>query len=149
MSVEYTYMLTSQLESQRMHYEEQLSQIQIQISSLTAQVKNLMINTKTAEKEYDELIQIERDTRTKISEVEKERAKIERKLDGWKMKCKDKENEWHEEQELASSLLKNNELLKKDEQEKDQAVESLNNHIAELMLLLENTNNNDTGSSLT
>ena len=149
MYVEYTYMLTSQLESQRMHYEEQLSQIQIQISSLTAQVKNLMINIKTSEKEHDELIQIERETRDKISKVEKERMKVERKLDGWKMKCKDKENEWHEEQELAASLLKNNELLKKNEQEKDQAVESLNNQIAELMSLLENTNNNDTGSSLT
>ncbi|KAI7852106.1 hypothetical protein BDC45DRAFT_485795 [Circinella umbellata] len=129
MSVEYTYMLTSQLESQREHYEEQLSQIQIQISSLTAQVKNLMINIKTSEKEHDELIQIERETRDKISKVEKERMKVERKLDGWKMKCKDKENEWHEEQELSDSLLKNNQLLLKNEQEKDQTIEGLNNHI--------------------
>ncbi|KAI9495110.1 hypothetical protein BDB00DRAFT_815946 [Zychaea mexicana] len=142
MTVEYTYMLTSQLESQRIHYEEQLTQIQIQISSLTAQVKNLMMNVKAAEKEREELMQVEHDTRNKIVEVNKERSKAERKLDGWKNKCRDKKREYQEEQELAASLLKNNELLKKDAARKDKAVEELNNQIAELMTLLENNNNN-------
>ncbi|KAI9247183.1 BRCA1-associated protein 2-domain-containing protein [Phascolomyces articulosus] len=149
MSVEYTYMLTSQLESQRIHYEEQLSQIQIQISSLTAQVKSLMMSVKTAENERDDWIQVEMETRDQISQVEKERTKIERKLDGWKTKCKEKEHEWHDEQELAASLLKNNEILKKKDKEKDQAVDSLNQQVLDLMSLLENNNNNNNASELT
>ncbi|CAM0143227.1 unnamed protein product [Umbelopsis sp. WA50703] len=136
-SLEYTYLLTSQLESQRMYYEDHLENLTAQLSTLSSQVKTLASEVQLVRAENDSLISRNRETEKKLKDVEKEKEKTERKLETVREKCDNIRKEWQEEKEMASSLIKNNEHLKEDNKAKEQTITDLSDQVRDLMFFLE------------
>lgn len=100
MSTEYSYLLTTQLESQRSYYQSQLDKVQAEISTVTMQVKALMEEIKNAKLEKEDL----EDTKAKLekesSDAAKEKSKAERRLESTKTKLKDADRALREENEV-------------------------------------------------
>lgn len=100
-SLEYSYLLTSQLDSQRIYYENQMDELSRQISNLSMQVKLLKgkVNTIISENK-----KIEAENATKesiISSLTKGKEKAEKKLETWKEKCESTKSVWLEEKEAS------------------------------------------------
>ncbi|KAI9321765.1 hypothetical protein BX666DRAFT_1023729 [Dichotomocladium elegans] len=104
MSIEYTYLLTSQLDSQRMYYEDQLEEIYHAIANLRAEAKNLMACIAESRNERESLTRKQDELNKQIAEISKEKAKTERRLLTWKAKIEAIEKEWKEEKELMKQL---------------------------------------------
>ncbi|KAJ2955539.1 hypothetical protein NQZ79_g8466 [Umbelopsis isabellina] len=136
-SLEYTYLLTSQLESQRMYYEDHLENLTAQLSVLSSQVKTLAGEVQLVRAENDSLISHNRETEKKMKDVEKEKEKTERKLETVRERCDNIRKEWQEEKEMATSLIKNNEHLKEDNKAKEQTIADLSDQVRDLMFFLE------------
>lgn len=159
MSLEYTYLLTSQLESQRMYYEDHLESLTAQLSTLSSQVKTLAGEVQLVRAENDSLVSHSRQTEKMMKEVEKEKEKTERKLETVREKCDNLRKDWQEEKEvgrtfqrgmncriasksvrnlqMATSLIKNNEHLKEDNKTKEQTIADLSDQVRDLMFFLE------------
>ncbi|KAG2185533.1 hypothetical protein INT44_002326 [Umbelopsis vinacea] len=136
-SLEYTYLLTSQLESQRMYYEDHLTSLTSQLSTLSSQVKALVGEIQNVKAENDSLNSYRRETDKKLKEMEKEKEKAERKIDVFKKSCDMIRKEWQEEKEMTDSLAKNNEHLKVEMKLKDKAIVDLSDQVRDLMFFLE------------
>ncbi|KAH8549210.1 zf-UBP-domain-containing protein [Umbelopsis sp. PMI_123] len=136
-SLEYTYLLTSQLESQRMYYEDHLTSLTSQLSTLSKQVKSLAGEIQTVKAENDSLISYRREADKQFKEIEKEKEKAEKKIDVFKEKYETIRKEWQEEKEMTNSLAKNNEHLKLEMKLKDKAIVDLSDQVRDLMFFLE------------
>ncbi|CDS03639.1 hypothetical protein LRAMOSA01041 [Lichtheimia ramosa] len=137
-SQEYSQLLNSQLESQRMYYEEQVAHIEAQISSLKAQKKSIHADINNIKLDNENQQRKSEELDKELADIQREKTKLERRLELAKAKSGDIEKEWKEEKEMTDSLKRNNELLKKELDEQDQLVDTLNEHIQSLMKLLEN-----------
>ncbi|CAO3680352.1 unnamed protein product [Umbelopsis vinacea] len=136
-SLEYTYLLTSQLESQRMYYEDHLTSLTSQLSTLSAQVKTLAGEIQLVRTENDSLVSHQRVTEKRLKEADKEREKAEKRMETFKEKCETIRKEWQEEKEMTTSLAKNNEHLKLEMKLKDKAIVDLSDQVRDLMFFLE------------
>lgn len=136
-SLEYSYLLTSQLESQRIYYENQLDELSHQISNLSMQVKSLKGNVNSIISENNK-IEAENTTKeTLISDISKGKEKAEKKLEAWKEKCESTKSVWLEEKEMTNSLLQNNGLLLKSMEDREKAIKELSDQVRDLMFFLE------------
>lgn len=100
-SLEYSYLLTSQLDSQRIYYENQLDELSHQISDLSTQVKILRGNVNATMNE-NKNIETENTTKeTLISDLSKGKEKAEKKLETWKEKCESTKSILLEEKEAS------------------------------------------------
>ncbi|ORX47464.1 zf-UBP-domain-containing protein [Hesseltinella vesiculosa] len=108
MAVEYSYLLTSQLDSQRMYYEDRIKQVVQDISDLSLDCDEK--SSRLALLQQTRLVQ-DRE-RTSLSQAiqshEKENAKLKQKVTSWKDKTKAIENKYLEEDEMSASLVRNN-----------------------------------------
>ncbi|KAI8371838.1 hypothetical protein BD560DRAFT_369572 [Blakeslea trispora] len=137
MSVEYAYMLTSQLDSQRMYYEEQLDAILLDIKNLTEQAKSIQDEVDEANLKKSILIQAGEQLDSDMNKLMKEKEKTDKRTMSFKDKYLAMEKNLNEEKLLTKSLMRNNELLKKDANEKEAAFNALTNQVKELMHFLE------------
>lgn len=85
-SVDYSYMLSSQLDSQRMYYEEQLDRLTHQLSDLTSQVKTISNELNNASTEQSLLIDQGKSLDFSIIEIQKEKEKAEKRANTLKDK---------------------------------------------------------------
>uniref|UniRef100_A0A1I8JNH4 UBP-type domain-containing protein n=1 Tax=Macrostomum lignano TaxID=282301 RepID=A0A1I8JNH4_9PLAT len=111
-TLEYTYLLTSQLESQRLYYEEQLEQ----------QAANLRETALQAEQEREQRLR----TMAELEEARRERAALDKRLARRTAGCRSCRRSWTKSAAFNSGMLAN----QRDLQERLQAEEA--RRVAEL-----------------
>jgi BRCA1-associated protein len=143
--IEYSYLLTSQLDSQRAYYEEQLDAMKEQLSSAYAKMD---IRAKEVEGMEDQRRIAEQDWRkeleSRVTEATKERTKVEKKAEKAMELARKFEKELREEKMVNNGLLQNLAAVKKRseafEQEKTEfmgRISELEEQMRDLMFYLE------------
>ncbi|KAJ3106820.1 hypothetical protein HDU97_005532 [Phlyctochytrium planicorne] len=145
LGLEYTYLLTSQLESQRLWYESKISELQIsmvhELSEASAEgnvdIKRLEEQSMAFKKERDDL-------RRQVVAATKERRVLEKRVDKLSESFELLQARLMEEREMNEALRRNQdtwkaELKAKDQllEEKDRTVEELKEQVRDLMFYLE------------
>ncbi|CEP19761.1 hypothetical protein [Parasitella parasitica] len=136
-SADYTYMLTSQLDSQRMYYEEQLDALTEELSNLTNDMITVEQDIEAAKAHKLELIKKAEGLDTSIAHAKKEKEKADKRTISFRDKYEAMLKQLNEEKLLTKSLVKNNELLKKDVDKKDGRLKVLGDQVRDLMMILE------------
>jgi BRCA1-associated protein len=143
--IEYSYLLTSQLDSQREYYEEQTSALQLQVAELSTIVDRLgreMEKEQNSAKENEAKMRREEDER--IERLERDRKKAEKKAEKVAELARKLEKELREERAVGEGLLKNIgkmkekvELADKEKAEHDAKVRELEDQLRDVMFFLE------------
>jgi len=138
LTLEYTYLLTSQLENQRLYFQEKITQIE---KDAAEQVNSMEERTKKTLEECKKL-------ELKLSEAEKEKKNLEKKYTQVVTKVGKLVSDLKDEQELNRCLLENQKLwqekvnqteqkLQLEEAARKQEVSDLQEQLADLMRHLE------------
>lgn len=96
-SVDYTYMLTSQLDSQRMYYEEQLDALTQELSTLTNELKTITQEIEASKMYKSELIEKGKALDAAIVDTKKEKEKAEKRAASFKDKYETMQKNLNEE----------------------------------------------------
>jgi len=137
-TLEYTYLLTSQLESQRLYFEEKMNLVEGQARS---QVEEMEGETKNVIAKYSEI-------EDKLSSVAKEKSALETKSSKLSAKLGGVLRELQEEKALNTNLRDNQSLwqkkvedlearLRKVEEEKEKETTELQEQLRDVMFYLE------------
>ncbi|PWY87694.1 RING and UBP finger domain protein [Aspergillus heteromorphus CBS 117.55] len=112
MSVEYTHLLTSQLESQRAYFEEvveravdKASQASTAASSAQEAMEKATAGLQTLQAQCEKL------TNETIPSLERDKARADKRGEKFEMMARKMEKEWREEKTMNQSLLERVELL--------------------------------------
>jgi BRCA1-associated protein len=87
MSIEYSYLLTSQLDSQRIYYERQMDELSANIAKLNIQSKQAILDLDKLQDQKHAIQTENYDKETIIVELTNRKKKAEDQLDEWKEKC--------------------------------------------------------------
>ncbi|TCD71864.1 hypothetical protein EIP91_003207 [Steccherinum ochraceum] len=124
--IEYSYLLTSQLDSQRTFYEEQTAEYKIQIAQLTELVQSLSndaeSNKQTALKEEE----------ARLADMEKARIRAEKRAEKAGELARALDKELKGERAVSEGLMKNLSVLKNKAQQVEQEKEELKTRVSEL-----------------
>ncbi|CAG8506569.1 526_t:CDS:2 [Scutellospora calospora] len=132
--LEYSYLLSTQLSSQRVYYEEKLESVTLQLSKLTSQIQKLEEDFSTLNQDRDkykkenELLEKE-----KIPSLIKEKKVFEKKIEKFTEKSNKLEKELSGEKELTKSLLMKQEYLQSQLENKDTKIKDLEEQVRDLM----------------
>jgi BRCA1-associated protein len=112
MSVEYTHLLTSQLESQRAYFEEIVERAADKASKASAAASAALEAANAATEKLQDL-QLRYDTISKdnIPGLEKEKDRAARRADKFEAMARKLEKEWREEKAMNDNLVQRVELL--------------------------------------
>jgi BRCA1-associated protein len=106
--IEYSYLLTSQLDSQRAYYEEQTAELRDKLSEAQVQLERA---AREAERHRAELeaaeARIRAETEARAAQVHKEREKVEKRAERATELARKFEKELREEKMVSEGLLKN------------------------------------------
>ncbi|KNG82665.1 RING and UBP finger domain protein [Aspergillus nomiae NRRL 13137] len=112
MSVEYTHLLTSQLESQRAYFEEiveravdKASQASAAAASAQEAAEKATANFRSLHKQYDKL---ENET---LPNLERDKSRAEKRAEKFEAMARKMEKEWREEKTMNESLMQRIEHL--------------------------------------
>lgn len=112
MALEYTHMITSQLESQRMYFEELVNRAADKASQANTSAEKA---TKTASEATQQLAKLQSDhddlLNSTIPSLEKEKARAERKAEKFETMARKMEKEWREEKAMNENLRQRVELM--------------------------------------
>ncbi|KAF1799722.1 hypothetical protein V8B55DRAFT_1540964 [Mucor lusitanicus] len=136
-SLEYNYLLTSQLDSQQIHYESQMEQVAAQLSDMRSKTRSLLAEADQIQAENQRLEAENLEKEKQIVEFTKGKEKADKKLECWKEKCESTKAVWLEEKEMTNSLLENNGLLLKCMEDREKAIKELSDQVRDLMFFLE------------
>ncbi|KAI9931289.1 hypothetical protein ASPWEDRAFT_22855 [Aspergillus wentii DTO 134E9] len=107
MSVEYTHLLTSQLESQRAYYEEiveraadKASQASAAAASAQEAVEKMTASFKGLQSQYDKL------ANETIPSLDRDKTRAEKRAEKFETMARKMEKEWREEKTMNESLMK-------------------------------------------
>ena len=132
--LEYTYLLTSQLEAQRRYFEEKIHRLEEHSHQEMEEVLRRALASREESKVMEE----------KVAAIAKEKAKVETRLGQMVAKMGKVVGELKEERELNESLRKNQSQwqeqlakLKQADSEKDKQISELNDQMRDLMIYLE------------
>lgn len=113
MALEYTHLLTSQLESQRTYFEEKVERAadkasQASAAALSAQeaVETITSRFTDLQTKYDELVN------ETIPGIERTKARAERRADKFETMSRNMEKEWREEKAMNENLREHVEILR-------------------------------------
>ncbi|CAF0909803.1 unnamed protein product [Brachionus calyciflorus] len=140
-TLEYTYLLTSQLESQRAYYEEKISRIE---EKCELQLTDLEDKSKQSEFENSKL-------KENLFQLTKEKNALEKKCSTLNTKLTKLQSEFNEEKEMNKCLSSNQEIyqsklskmeenLKKLTIEKDAEIQELKSQLRDIMFYLDAQN---------
>ncbi|CAO3649038.1 unnamed protein product [Mucor fragilis] len=132
-SLEYNYLLTSQLDSQQIYYESQMEQVAAQLSDMRSKTRSLLAEADQIQAENQRLEAENQEKERQIVEFTKGKEKADKKLESWKEKCEATKGVWLEEKEMTNSLLENNSLLLKCMEEREKAIKELSDQVRDLM----------------
>ncbi|CAO3588489.1 unnamed protein product [Absidia cylindrospora] len=108
MALEYSYLLTSQLDSQRMYYEDRINATLDQLAQMADECKQLTCAIDAMQAENDVTLP------DQVETSRKRNATLVNKVAQWKEKTKLVERNYSEEKELTKSISQNNALVKED-----------------------------------
>jgi BRCA1-associated protein len=143
--IEYSYLLTSQLDSQREYYEEQAGDLKTQVKELRGMVERLGKDI-----ENERLFAKEEETKRKkeeaerVAELERDRSKAEKRAEKLHELAKRLEKELREERAVSEGLMKNlgrmKERVEAAEKEKiayDEKIRDMEDQVRDVMFFLE------------
>ncbi|KAJ3571914.1 hypothetical protein NP233_g3431 [Leucocoprinus birnbaumii] len=143
--IEYSYLLTSQLDSQRVYYEEKNEELQTQICELKCIIEQMNRDReleKQSELEERQRRQAEMDKQ--IAELEKGKAKAEQRADRMTNLAKKMEKDLKEERAVTDGLMQNVKSMKDrlalTEEGKNEClarIEELTDQVRDLMFFLD------------
>jgi len=131
--IEYSYLLTSQLDSQRMFYEEQSAELKMQVGELKTVVERLskeVENERSNTREETERRKQEEEER--VAALERDKARAEKRADKATDLARRLEKELKEERAVSEGLLKNLEKMKQRVEQADKEKEDFGSRIGEL-----------------
>ncbi|CAG8620861.1 12951_t:CDS:2 [Funneliformis mosseae] len=136
--LEYSYLLSTQLSSQRTFYEEKLDSVTLQLSQLTNQYQKLA-NEVSALKQDKDKVQSEKETleKDKIPSLIREKKSVERKVEKFIEKSEKLERELKDEKEITKSLLTKQQYLQTQLEDKDAKIKDFEEQIRDLMFFLQ------------
>ena len=143
--IEYSYLLTSQLDSQRAFYEEQTTALQAAVTGLKSEVTQLRQeaeSSRAAATEEESRRRREEDER--LSEALRDKNRFEKKSERFADVARTLEKELREERAVSGGLLKNLEAVQKRAEEGEaervalaQRVQELEDQVRDVMFFLE------------
>ena len=143
--IEYSYLLTSQLDSQRSFYEDRVNELEATVDELKGLVTRLSIETEEAKRrEAEEAERRKAENEGRIAELEKEKEKAEKKAEKLTTLSRRLDKELKEERAFGEGLMQNLQNLKgrveaseKQKQEFQTRVEELQDQVKDVMFYLE------------
>jgi BRCA1-associated protein len=102
MALEYSYLLTSQLDSQRMYYEDRMNEALEQLSLLTGQCKDTTTELDSIHAENHHLEEDNRQATQQMALTKKDNARLVQKVAHWKDKTDAMHRNYVEEKEVRS-----------------------------------------------
>lgn len=131
--MEYSYLLTSQLESQRHFYEDKLDQFQSQLTSLTGELSTLTLKSKQIDALSARTLQLERSNDLLSKEKERSDKKAEKAIE----LARTLEKDLHSERSMNKGLMERLEKTKESEQGLKAQVTDLQEQVNDLMFFVQ------------
>jgi len=143
--IEYSYLLTSQLDSQRSFYEEQTTELRTQVGELKSLVEKLSEEfAHDQQRSRDQEARIRKEEADKLAQALKEKTKAEHKAEKVSELARRLEKELREERAVSEGLMKNlgkmkerAELADKEKDDFTQKVRDLEDQVRDVMFFLE------------
>ncbi|EAU90587.2 BRCA1-associated protein [Coprinopsis cinerea okayama7 len=143
--IEYSYLLTSQLESQREYYENQASELKEQLVDLKALVARLSLDFESERsRAREEEGRRRAEEEEKLSQALKDKAKAEQRADKALELARKFEKELKEEKAVSEGLMKNLVVMKerveqfdRDKEAYTKKVKELEDQVRDVMFFLE------------
>ncbi|KIY48133.1 zf-UBP-domain-containing protein [Fistulina hepatica ATCC 64428] len=143
--IEYSYLLTSQLDSQREYYEEQTSELQKQVQELKYMVETLSQQVEVQSRRRDEEeTRRAADEKARLAILQKEKAKVESKADKMAELARKIDKELKEERAVSEGLMRNLANMKEKATKVDQErqayeakIKDLEEQLRDVMFFLE------------
>lgn len=115
LALEYTHLLTSQLESQRVYFEEKVGGAADKAAQAAASASQAAIAAEKATRELEELkIKYDDLARDAVPALEKEKARLERRSEKFESMAREMEKDLKEEKAMNSRLMERIEFLSKE-----------------------------------
>lgn len=151
--IEYSYLLTSQLDSQRSYYEDQTAELRGQVDELKALVEKLSDEFSLEKtRNRDEEQRIRQEEERKVAAVAKEKAKAEARAEKVSELARRLEKELREERAVSAGLMTNlgkmKERVEGVEKEKEaftSKVRDLEDQVRDVMFFLDAKNKIEQG----
>ncbi|EST04582.2 Zinc finger, RING-type [Kalmanozyma brasiliensis GHG001] len=131
--MEYSYLLTSQLESQRHFYEDKLDQFQSSLATLTGELSALTLKSKQIDELSARTAQLERSNEL----LDKEKERSDRKAEKAVELARTLERELHSEREMNKGLMERLEKTKESEEGLKAQVTDLQEQVGDLMFFVQ------------
>ena len=143
--IEYSYLLSSQLDSQRSFYEEQTTELTAQVIDLRGLIERLSLDIEADRKHAkEEAERKQKENEEKLAQMMKEKARAEHKAEKATELARKFGNELREEKAVSEGLMKNlavmkerMELIDKQKDEYTRKVEELEDQVRDVMFFLE------------
>ncbi|KAG5647905.1 hypothetical protein DXG03_007829 [Asterophora parasitica] len=143
--IEYSYLLTSQLDSQRSYYEEQTLELRSQVGELKGLVERLSAEFERERcNARDETSRREREEEARLAEVLKDKAKAETRAEKAAELARKFDKELKEERAVSEGLMKNigkmKEMVGHGDEEKEgyiTKIQDLEDQLRDVMFFLE------------
>ncbi|KAG9312924.1 hypothetical protein JVU11DRAFT_6357 [Chiua virens] len=143
--IEYSYLLTSQLDSQRLFYEEQITQLKTQVDELRSMVQKL--GREVEERRTDAMTREQlrrREEEESLETIHREKQRVEKRAEKAAELARKFEKELKEEKAVSEGLLSNLEKMKekvdlseKQKEERDTKISELQDQLRDVMFFLE------------
>ncbi|KAI8877248.1 zf-UBP-domain-containing protein [Backusella circina FSU 941] len=136
-SLEYNYLLSSQLDSQRIYYEDQLRSIESKFTKINRQIK---ASTEELVQIREENKRLSLENKVKLdesSQLEIQKQANMKQLDEWKKNCEETKNVLLQEKKTTNLLLGNNDNLIRCIEERKQGIQELSDQVRDLKFFLE------------
>ena len=131
--IEYSYLLTSQLDSQRSFYEEQTTDLKSKISELSVLVENLSNKFEQEQTRHrEEEMQKQKEHEERISQLLKEKTKADHKADKVAELARKLEKELRDERAVSEGLMKNLAVMKQKAESFDKERTDFSSRVREL-----------------
>ncbi|KAL1745851.1 hypothetical protein HDZ31DRAFT_35449 [Schizophyllum fasciatum] len=131
--IEYSYLLTSQLDSQREYYEEQQAELKNQVNQLSKLVESL---SRDFERQRIEAREAQgarvREQEEQVAEALRDRARAENRADKMAELARKLDKELKEERAVSANLMKNMGKMKERQDEAEREKKSREAHIRDL-----------------
>ncbi|KAF9899129.1 hypothetical protein BX616_003261 [Lobosporangium transversale] len=136
--LEYTYLLTSQLESQRLYFDAQIAAMTTQLTQLDKEAKEWEKEAILLDQKNRELTMIaESLEKEKIPMLLKEKRAAEKRLEKLQEKLQILERQYEEEKEMNVGLRTNQESFKAKLQAKEAEIQELEEQVRDMMIYLD------------
>ncbi|KAK9488976.1 BRCA1-associated protein 2-domain-containing protein [Lipomyces starkeyi] len=135
--MEYTYLLTSQLESQRAYFEDKIAAAADKASAALEKAEKAERDAAEAQAKLSRAKMENDELKGIVPSLEMEHEKMKRKSETLQAVSKKLEKEWRDEKSMNESMLKKLEFLIQDKAQKEKEIEELKDQLRDVMLYLD------------